>query len=231
MAETLLSARTEMRILMVDTDTTDPALANSECNTLIGGAYLDYSRQFPEQFSASSTASLATIDLANGVFLYDVPVGAGIIEFTNAVGVNSSAAEQNALERADFSELYRIAKSEANTTTGYPSRWGVRRITNTSCQFVVYPAPIAPISGKLVYVWGYKEPTPPTSDSGSFTAISDAEVRWIARLAAIRGASVIGRDQGFIDRLWSDLPQKMQSSMRKVDSFKRPYANKSEVTT
>lgn len=228
MAETLLSARTEARLLAVDTDTTDPALTDAEWNRMINSAYLDYARQYPEQMT--TTLPIATVTFVTGQYLYTQTTGAGIIEFTGAVTYNL-VAEVNSVDRADFNELYRLAQSEQNESGTYPRSWAVRRINNTQHQFVVYPSPSSLVNGKQLYCFGYIEPTQLSSDSSTFSGVSDSEVKWISRLAAIRGAAVIGRDQQFIDRLWSDLPQRMQASMRKVESFKRPFPKASEVVT
>jgi len=231
MAETLLTARTRTRLLAVDTDSFEPALTDAEWNLLINGAYLDYARTFPEQFSVSATSPLATITLSTGVMIYLLTTASGVIEWTGATNHSDASTPVSPLDRSDFSELYRLATVEGNASSTYPSRWAVRRITDTQHQFVVYPSPASLVNGKFVYVWGYKEPAQLGSDSSTFPYIADSEVLWISRLAAIRGAGVIGRDQQFIDQLWSDLPQKMQLTMRKVESFKRPYPKQAEVET
>lgn len=231
MAETLLSCRTLARLYAVDTDTTDPALSNSEWNSLINTAYLDYARMYPEQFSTSATSPMAAVTLTQGEYVYDVTTAAGVIEFTGAVNMSSATDAVGPLDRSDFTELYWLSFKEGAASGTYPSRWGVRRINDTLHQFVVYPAPGAPATNKQVYVFGYKEPAQLSSDSSTFAGIADSEVKWIARLAAIRGAGVIGRSQEFVDRLWSDLPEKMRLSWRKHESFKRPYSKPSEVVT
>jgi hypothetical protein len=231
MAETLLSARTFVRLLAADTDTVDPALSDAEWNMMINSAFLDYARQYPEQFTTSATSPMAAITLTTGTFVYNVTTGAGVVEFTGAVITNTTFVEQNSLDRSDFGELYRLAKQEVNASGTYPRSWAVRRITDTQHQFVVYPSPAALVNGHFVYVFGYKEPSQLSSDSATFAQIADSEVKWVARLAAIRGCGIIGRSAEYIERLWSDLPQKMQASMRKVESFKRPHPKGSEVVT
>lgn len=231
MAYTRLQARTLARLYAVDTDSTDPALTDAQWNLMLDTAYLDYARTYPEQFSKSSSSPLATVALVTGQYVYDVTVGAGVIEFTGAV-LHTGSVQTTPIERADFDELRRLANTEAlSSTTPYPRSWGVRRITDTTCQFCVYPAPGTSAAGKSVYVFGYAEPALPTSDATTYPYTADSEVMWIARLAAIRGASIMGRNGEFIDRLWSDLPQKMQLSMRKHESFKRPNVKPAEVVT
>ena len=227
MAETLLSARTDARLYAVDTDTTDPALTDSEWNRLINGAWLDYARAFPERFSTSSSSPLLTVTMVASQYVYDLTSAGGIMELTGA-WVYNSGTKLNSLDRADFDELYRLSQIESNVSSTTPRSWGIRRITDLSFQAILYPAPTLTYS---VYIFGYKEPPQLSSDSTVFTYVTDAEVKWIARLAAIRGAGIIGREQAFIDRLWSDLPQNMRNALKSIESFKRPFPKAAEVVT
>lgn len=148
------------------------------------------------------------------------------------------------LERMAPEEIRFLQAKKGTTVVGAPTFVGYARQEGTG-KFLLwlFPVPLFAATSAVVgaagstvladYVtfgaYGHKFPTAMTGGS-SAVDLTDDESYDLARVAAARGASLIGQDDAYVAQISAPLPQKFQTLVQGLTRYKVPRVEPSELT-
>lgn len=209
-----------MRYEMQDTDSVDGGLLDAQCYMELNNAYHDFLAAYPDLLVANA----GTLNMAIGNYSYTFTANGDFRDLTAATKNNGLA-----LERCNIEEALGILNTM--TTSSNIRSWAARRSNtdHTKWTILVLPTPVGAAGSDILTFYGHLEPV--DLAAGVTPMVGSAESRWIAKIAAARGAAKMGRTQEFIDAIWRDIPQNIQNEMRVVEGAKRPYVTQNEQVT
>lgn len=222
---TLAEMRAHARLLLQDNDPGGAyGLTDSRLNELINEAYIDYMAETDQ-----SVVDVATIDLDGaGDYAPTLTDDARTVrrwlraKLDDPSYLVSPGVGGVVLERLEPNELrtLRSAGATAVASSGDPRYWSLEQVGGygpESWTVSVYPDQ-SPVT---VTLYGELHPAKLQLDA-DVPNLPATEARWVARMAAVRGAVLLNRSPAFVAALAADLPKNIAIATNISDQYMNP---------
>lgn len=238
------------RLLAGDVDAAGDGvgLNGTEWFSLVNEAYQDYSAAYPEAFTVYADETNPA-DLSSGSGSYDwTPITATTVNVRRVVNVQLSknGALFRNLERIDYDRMiYKQVNDGSTITSATASDLPLQFAARSKNIELGTPTTTVAKSQNTYNIRFFKIPSggnfatcilrvsfefypPDLSGTSHPLGLGDQESRWVARLAACRGAVLLGRPPDFVQGLRAELPMGLQGAERAAIGRLVPRIEKDE---
>lgn len=218
-------------------------LKDADWLRLINEAYCDYAAEVD-----NSVVSLGAVSVSRDTpgTTYRRPLGRYLVTLTTSSYIGQPrkflrcSSGNDTLERLEVPEILRLREMGAAGVpqTGYPKYWAIEKASTKTAgtppntneyappKYYLYLFPDTttkpPLTTQQFGLYGEAHPRPLDLSNYTEPNLSEAESRWVARIAAARGAALIGRSPDFIQQILSDIPKNIQLGQRISGQFLKP---------